>query len=284
MTGYAAGSFNAGGIAIHVEVKSFNHRFLDVAVKMPRNLGALERLVRRELAAVASRGHIELYVTAEVPVARSLNRRKMRDVHQMLLAVRNDLSLQQDVGFADLFLMREMFTGGVDDAVVTPAFEKRFLAGIRRILRQFVATRKAEGRTIRSDLAARIRTLHLLCDRISSRVPQVRDTQRSRMSRRIEEIFHKDFNLERLEQEIAHMLDKLDVSEELSRLKAHLDAFRRIMESPEPAGKKLDFYTQEIFREINTLSVKSQDVLISELAVEFKAELEKIREQVQNAE
>jgi uncharacterized protein (TIGR00255 family) len=168
-----------------------------------------------------------------------------------------------------------------------PGLADSLTAGLRGALKNWRESRRVEGEAMAEDLLTRVDVLRGLSESIAERIPQVLETRRANLKDRIREIMDSldaEYNEDRMLQEIAILTDKLDVSEELTRLSTHLDRLHEALSSKGEAGKKLDFLLQETFREINTCGNKAQDTDVSGMVVDFKAELEKCREQVQNIE
>lgn len=285
MTGYATLSFSVGKNKFSLDIKSYNHRYLDIYVKGPRFISSFENVIKRELSKCLERGKVEVYLTIlDMPVTDEINEDKAKEVYDFLKKFSKKIGLERQPELADLFILRDLFFRANDGFVINKKFETTFLKNFNICLKSFLASRKSEGDFLKSDILQRLQNITYLVKNIEKNLPQIKERNKAKIASRVNEILTLSLQKERLEQEISYMLDKLDVSEELSRLKAHLKNVQKIIDGKAACGKKLDFYCQEMQREINTLSVKSQDALISELSIDVKAEIEKIREQVQNVE
>lgn len=287
MTGYGRAVASAGDRAATVEVRSVNHRFLDLAVRLPRSLIGLEDRVRSTVQEHLARGRIEITVTVEEHGSAD---RRVKIDRGLLLALRAALEEARDVlgtsepvglahvlGFPDVLQLEEP-APDLDGwwHVVRPALEQA-LADVARM-------RAREGQALAADIAARIQRLHTLADEVRDRAPVVVQEAALRLRQRLAELAPQGVDPQRLAQEVAIIADKSDVSEELARIASHLQQLSRLTAQPGPAGRRLDFLVQELNREWNTIGSKAGDAPIAQRVVEAKAELEKIREQVQNIE
>ncbi|MEG0934879.1 MAG: YicC/YloC family endoribonuclease [Clostridia bacterium] len=287
MTGYGRATIERDGRQLTMELKSVNHRFLDIAFRMPRSFSFLEEDARKCLSGTLSRGHVDVFATY----------RNLRDDAK---TVRVDQAL--------LFAYREALgevaaaSGAQDDRtlmnlsrlpdvlVITEADEdqKALVAlmqeAIEKALGEMCKMRAREGRSLEEDMRMRLDRLSGMRERIYARYPKTVSEYEARLRERIEELIGNNVDETRLLQEVAIMADRSAVSEELVRLESHIAQMREMIGLDEPVGRKLDFIVQELNREINTVSSKSQDIEITQLVVAAKAEIEKMREQVQNVE
>ncbi|HEY8417514.1 MAG TPA: YicC/YloC family endoribonuclease [Limnochordales bacterium] len=287
MTGYGRAVASAGDRTATVEVRSVNHRFLDLAVRLPRSLMGLEERVRAVVQEQIQRGRIEISVTVE---EHGPGDRRVRIDRGLLLALRAALEEARDVlqtpepvslshvlGFPDVLQVEEP-PADLDGwwAVVRPALAEA-LAGV-------ASMRAREGQALAADIAARIEQLRTLAQQVQARAPVVVREVAARLAQRLAELVPQGVDPQRLAQEVALIADRSDVSEELARVMSHLTQLQALVDASGPAGRKMDFLVQELNREWNTIGSKSGDAQISQWVVEAKAELEKIREQVQNIE
>jgi len=289
MTGYGRASLQRQDWSVAWELRSVNSRHLDLKWRLPLFLRSKEAAWERVVREKAKRGRLELmlHVTVHKPelLGISLNAglaKAMFDQLQLLAE-----SMQHDYA-PDLNRVLSMPQLWEDD-LREP--DPELVADVERALGQALgdwnASRGEEGHALMADLAGRLETMHGLAARIKERLPQARQEKFDAMQTRIQNMLDRfaiDMDQERLLQEVALLSDRLDVSEELTRLDAHLERLAQILQAGGETGKRLDFTLQECFREINTLGNKSQDAVTSQDVVEFKAELEKCREQVQNLE
>lgn len=286
MTGYGRAMREIDGRQLTIELKSVNHRFLDLSFRMPRNLMFLEDDARRLISSKLARGHVDVFMTYRnmrsdartVSVDRALFDAYADALESLSTAqVRDDRSL---MGIARL----------PDVLVVTEAEEDQ--EALRALLREtlgaalegMAAMRAREGAEMKKDLALRAQHIEDMTGEIEARYPQTVQEYTQRLRSSIEELIGQSVDETRLLTEVAVMADRSAIAEETVRLRAHIAQLRELMEKAEPVGRRIDFLVQELNREVNTISSKSQDVPITRLAVDIKAEIEKLREQIQNIE
>lgn len=288
MTGYGRMSVERDGRQLTVELKSVNHRFLDLSFRMPRSFNFLEDSARKLIGEYLSRGHVDLFATYRN--TREDSRRV--EVDQALLdaymtaldgiaettGLEDDRTLSLATRLPDVLTVAE----ADEDQDALRALMREALTGA---LEQMQAMREKEGEALKSDISSRIDTLEKMTGEIEARYPETVAEYQQKLKARVEELLGgAAMDEQRLMQEVAVMADRSAIAEETVRLHSHFAQVRGFMEASEPVGRKLDFIVQELNREVNTISSKSQDVPITRLVVEAKAEIEKIREQVQNVE
>ncbi len=288
MTGFGRGEAQTGGVRVEVEVSSVNRKQLDVQPNLPRALQALEVRVVDAVSRCMSRGRVQVQVAvkaasgAERPVHVNLELAaaclKQLRLAAARLGVADDLALHDVMRIPGVLEIRD---AGNDSALIEPLLDK----ALARALRALTAMRRREGLSLMVDLGARIDALENRVRRIAVRAPgltgRYRDALRARITRLAEGMA---VDHERLEKEVVLFADRIDITEELTRLSSHIQQARSMLKQKEPAGRALDFLAQEILREINTIASKAGDAVISASVVQLKAELERFREQVQNIE
>lgn len=287
MTGYGRSSVEVDGRRLTIEVKSVNHRFLDVAFRMPRSFSFLEDDMRRQIGAAISRGHVDVFATYRngrsdsraVSVDAALAAAYDKALTELcnLSDARDDRSLMELARLPDVLQVTE----AEEDQDALRALVAEALG---EALNGLTAMREREGRALAGDLKERLDRLEALTERIAERYPETVAAYEARLRERIEELIGANIDQQRLLTEVALMADRSAVSEELVRLKSHAAQLREAISMPCGVGRKLDFIVQELNREVNTVSSKSQDIPITQAVVEAKAEIEKMREQVQNVE
>lgn len=272
-----------------IEIKSVNHRYLDLGIKMPRKLGFLEDKIRQCLKNHIRRGRVDLYVnqraTEESDKRVLIDENLCREYRQSFvrlsdsLAVKNDLTVSQLIRLPEVISVEQQ---ELDEALLWEKLEN----GLEAALAQLMEMRKTEGETLREVLSERLDSLKAMMDEIESISPEVSESYRERLLKRILEITDREVTVDenRLMTEIAIMAEKSSIDEEIVRFNSHLNQFHQTMEQADAVGRKLDFLMQELNREINTIGSKAGDLKVGGLVVEIKSELEKIREQVQNIE
>jgi uncharacterized protein (TIGR00255 family) len=288
MTGFGEGTASAGGIRVTVEISSVNRKQLDVNINLPRNLIALDARVQGLVRKEFSRGRISGIVRVEtangavgtVKVDDQLAAQYVEGIR----AAAKKLKLADDLGAETL----ARFPGvvSVEQENLDADHVSTVLDGaMDKALRGLARMRLAEGKALAMDLRERLTLLEGGMKNIRALSAHVVKNQRDKLFQRLEEAGLDDLAAdERMVKEVALFADRCDISEELTRLKSHLAQARKLLRSVEPVGRTLDFMCQELFREINTIGSKANEVEITRQAVAFKTELERIREQVQNIE
>ena len=286
MTGYGRAAREQDGRQMTIELKSVNHRFLDLAFRMPRNLLFLEEAARKALGARLSRGHVDVFVTYKnlrsdartVTVDRALYDAYARALDSVAGGdLQDDRSLMSIARLPDVLVVSE---AEEDRDAVTALM----LDTLNEALDQLLAMRAREGEAMRRDLSEKVDAIERMTAQIGERYPQTVEEYRNRLRAAVEELIGQQVDETRLLTEVAVMADRSAIAEELVRLNSHVAALRRLFEDPEPIGRRLDFLVQELNRETNTITSKSQDIPITQLALDMKSEIEKLREQLQNVE
>ena len=288
MTGYGRTTVEKDGRSLMIELKSVNHRFLDISLRVPRSFAFLEDTMRRLIGSKLARGHVDVFA-----IYRNLRDDSKRvDVDEALLAayvrgfdriielssVKDDRSLSTVLRLPDVLTVVE----SDEDPEALNALVKETLESA---LDQMLTMRAREGMILKDDICTRIDRLERITEEIEKRYPATVSEYQQKLSARVVELLDGALiDEQRIAQEVAVMADKCAVAEETVRLHSHFSQMREIMDSDQPGGRRLDFIVQELNREMNTISSKSQDVPITNLVVDAKAEIEKIREQVQNVE
>ena len=289
MTGFGRGSVTGENFSVSVELKTVNNRFLDVNLRLAQELQPLEATIRKIISNRLSRGRVDVNLSYErnSEITYELNRPLIAGFLSALRELKEEFEL---AGEPDLNVIARL------PNVMTPKKEdagEDFLRGVEKAfglaLDELEAMREAEGKALKN-------VLHIHLGEIENRLPviekeaaDVAEEYFQKLSKRIGEILAKtDAQIEldqaRLAQEVAYLVDRSDISEEIARLKSHIEQFRAIMEETSDVGKRLDFLTQELNREANTILSKTNNITVKENGLAIKSEIEKIREQVQNVE
>ena len=282
MTAFASGERGTPWGVLGCELRSVNHRFLELGLRLSDELRALEPLLRERVSSRIQRGKLDLVMRLRAPEAAvSLA------VNEPLLERLGELATRLDGRFPRL---QVDFTGllavpGVLQAPATDgeALQARALELLDQVLDDFVAAREREGAKLAAVIAERVDAIERIASQVRELVPAIREGQRARLAARLADLPHP-VDPGRAEQELVLWLQKLDVDEELDRLASHITEIRRILAQREPVGRRLDFLLQEFNREANTLGSKSVDARTSAAAVELKVLIDQVREQVQNIE
>ncbi|MCG8275819.1 YicC/YloC family endoribonuclease [Stenotrophomonas sp. NLF4-10] len=282
MTAYAGGERTTPWGTLGCELRSVNHRFLEVGVRLPEELRALEPQLRERVAGRISRGKLDLVMRLRAPEAAS-----SLAVDEALVEQLGDLARRLHSRFPD---MRINFTDllqypGVlrGEAADTAALHAEALVLLDEVIHGFVAAREREGDTLAAAIAERVDAVERIAAEVRTLIPAIREGQRAKLAARLADLPHP-VDPGRAEQELVMWLQKLDVDEELDRLGSHIGEIRRVLRQREPVGRRLDFLLQEFNREANTIGSKSVDSRTSNAAVELKVLIDQIREQVQNLE
>ena len=282
MTAYAAGERSTEWGVLGCEMRAVNHRFLELGVRLPDELRALEPQLREQVTARVSRGKLDLVLRL-----RNNTGSEGLQVDDALVARLGELANRLDPRFPQLrvqFTELLQFPGVLQSrGVDADALQREAKALLDTVLDDFVAAREREGAKLASVIGDRADAITGIAADVRTLVPQIRSGQRSKLEARVAELA-QPLDPGRLEQELVLWLQKLDVDEELDRLDSHLAELRRVLKQKEPVGRRLDFLLQEFNREANTLGSKSVDARTSNAAVELKVLIDQIREQIQNIE
>ena len=285
MTGYGKCQLQENTWEVTVELRAVNHRYLDVAMRLPRNLLFLEDGVRKGLAKLV-RGHVDVYLTVRQTEGAS----RVVDADTALAAsyVAAAKAIADTTGAAnDLTVTQLMKLEGVTTLTESAMDEEAVAALCAKALEGAVAQqdakRQREGENLRADLAEHLGNVASLREKVIAYAPKVVEEYRARLTDRLAKLPIEPVDPARLAQEVALMADKCAIDEELSRLDSHITQLRRYLDMPGETGKKMDFLIQEMNRETNTIGSKCSDASIAQCVVDMKSEIEKLREQIQNA-
>lgn len=288
MTGFGRCELSENGRKVTVEMKAVNHRYSELSVKLPKRLNACDVLVRNILKQYISRGKVDVFVSYEDETEGRgcvhYNAELAREYYDILVRMAEEFPVENDIRISTLSKYPEVLT------VVNESQDEEALYGlleraVHGAAKQFVETRIAEGERLREDLVAKCGTVSWLVGQIEERSPEIMAEYRKKLSEKVAEVLGDTRIDERvLATEITLYADKICTDEETVRLRSHvanmLDTFRE----GENIGRKLDFVAQEMNREANTILSKANDITVSNIAIDLKTEIEKIREQIQNIE
>jgi uncharacterized protein (TIGR00255 family) len=289
MTGFGRGFEASDVFAVTVELKTVNNRFLDVNLRLSGELASLESIVKRQIGNRLSRGRIEVNLSYErtTEIIYELNRPMIAGYLAAMKQMQDEYSLS---GEPDLNVVARL------PNVVQPKKEElseAFTAGVEKALNSALddleKMRENEGEILHKELDFRLLEIENRLPIIESESEKVAEEYRVRLTKKINDFLSKaelqiEIDQGRLAQEVAFLADRSDISEEIQRLKSHIEQFRQIMADEKDVGKRLDFLTQELNREANTIASKTNNLIVKENALAIKSEIEKIREQVQNVE
>ncbi len=290
MTGFGRAQQNVDSLNVTVEIKSVNHRYFEFNSRVPRNYGFLEEKLKSFVGSLVSRGKVECYVTienleesdVEILVNHSLAKSYLNAINE--LAEANGLALRDDLALSSLIRYNDIFTAHKQEAD-----EDRIWNAVKSTVQiavsKFIEMREVEGAKLKKDVLDRADLILNKVSVIEERSPETVKEYNEKLLNRINE-FLSDVQVDeqRLLTECAIFADKVAVAEETVRLRSHIDQLRELLDSDEAIGRKIDFLVQEMNREANTIGSKAQDVTIARNVIDIKAEIEKIREQIQNIE
>ena len=289
MTGFGHGEVsNDKNQKVTVEMKSVNHRYCDISLKLPKKLAMFEANIRNIMKEYASRGKIDIYVSyedlSETAVSLHYNQAMAEEYMQVFKKMQEDFNIETKITAEALAKYPEVVTieeVQQDEEVWWELLE----AALRQAAEKFVETRTIEGANLKRDLLGKLDQMAADVAFIEERSPQIIAEYRSKLEEKVKE-FLEDSTIEenRIAAEVTLYADKIAVDEEIVRLQSHISSMTDVLESDESIGRKLDFMAQEMNREANTILSKSSDLKISNIAIDLKTEIEKVREQIQNVE
>jgi uncharacterized protein (TIGR00255 family) len=288
MTAFGRGEATIDGYRFTVELRTVNHRFRDIRIKLPRKYSEFEEEIKKRLSGEFSRGRIEVsvfcdevldkvqHLTLDSELAKTYNR-LLHDLKEEL-GLKGNLSLEALLSFRDIFVFRE------DEKSRKQALRALDVA-LDHAVADCLKMREQEGKSIEIDLSDRLRRLEVLTHEVEVRAPHVMQESRDRLQERIQDLLGEvELDQTRLAQEVAYFAEKSDITEELVRLQSHLQQFQYLLGASGPRGRQLEFLLQEMHREINTIGSKANDLEIAQKVIQVKTELERFREQIQNVE
>ncbi len=288
MTGFGRCEIEEGGRKIAVEIKSVNHRYSEIAIKMPKKLNFFEAAIRSVMKEYISRGKVDVFITyedtSEATGCVKYSRETAREYIEYMNAIADEFGLSNELSASVVARMPEVLTFE-EKEVDEEGLWKLLEAALRGCLEKFVETRKVEGEKLREDLFAKLDGIEKMIEKIETRSPEIVKEYRDKILAKVNELLGDTSVSEQvLATELIVFADKICVDEEMVRLKAHVSNMRNTLIAGKDVGRKLDFVAQEMNREANTTLSKANDIEVSNTAIELKTEIEKIREQIQNIE
>lgn len=290
MTGFGRGEFLDAGHRVVAEIKAVNHRYNEIVIRMPKNLGSLEDKIRRQVSATLVRGRIDIFISIDEYGEKKRSVRVDKELAIAYHKAMRDLAELLQAPYTTDILHLSKYPDIIKAEEVTDDMESlwpKLSASIDIAIANLMQMRVTEGSNIEYDLLGRIDKLSSFMGKIEERTPQIIMEYREKLLTRMRDLLAAiDIQSDevRLLQETALYADRINVTEEIVRFGSHVSQFRLTLSKEEAVGRKLDFIVQEINREINTIGSKSNDYYITNLVVEIKSEIEKIREQIQNIE
>ena len=292
MTGFgrAAGALSARYF-VAVTAKSVNHRFLETGVRLPEYLWEAESLIRAIASETFSRGKLDISIrvqrTAQPDYNVRINAQLAATVVPQLKSIAKELGLGTTFSGSDLLRVPDLVQVEAVDPEITDDEREALTALVREAFAQMVGMRAREGESLHADITSRLASIRALQQQLTDHRQEIRAEMLASYQQRVQEIASAagiEVNQDRIAQEVVIMVEKGDIAEELTRLAHHVDQIEKAIGRKEPAGKKLDFLSQEMLREVNTMGSKSRSAVLRTVVVELKTEVERVREQVQNVE
>ncbi len=288
MTGYGKGAAENADAKVTIEMKSVNHRYLDLSIKLPKKLNFLEQAVRNKISSTISRGKVDLYITLEehsdasyqVSVNEAMAKKYFDSISSMAdaIGVANDIKASHIVRLPDVI---ELVETDADEA----SLKDLVFEALEACLMQFVASRVTEGGRIEADLLSKMEEMTGLVAQLEDKSPAIIEEYKRRLTDKISELLDDNHIDEgRIAQEVTIYADKVCIDEEMVRLKSHVAETKDTLKLDAEVGRKLDFLAQELNREANTILSKSTNAEVADIGISLKTLIEKVREQIQNIE
>lgn len=284
MTAYASHEAELGNLTLSCELRSVNHRYCDLSLKIPERLRFMETSLRNLISANVQRGKIECALSYKKQTKEAQQFVINTDAVQALIAATEQIEQFMPAALAFSALDVLAFAG-IQQEVSTDKSQlsEATLALVTQTLTQFIDVRGREGEQLKALIEERCHKMRHFVELAKARIPEVLQLTRTKLKERICELVQQP-DFDRLEQELVFLTQKLDISEELDRLNTHIGEVQRVLQQSEPVGRRLDFLMQELNREANTLGSKSNDKEMTAIAIELKVLIEQMREQIQNIE
>lgn len=289
MTGYGKGDYENDQYKFKIEIKSVNHRYIDVSAKFPRQISYLEETIKRKVKEKLFRGKVDVYINleylSESQTDINIDTELARAYYNTLQGLIKDLNLNDDVSLNNILNIPDIIKLKKKE-VDSDSILEVLNSALNEALENISSMREKEGEELKNDILGKLNVIKSHLKMIEEKSPEVVIEYKNKLNDRISELIDNDTILdkERLNNEVAFFADKASIDEEIVRLKSHIKQLELILEEDGSIGRKLDFLIQEFNREINTIGSKSSDVTITGYVVELKSEIEKIREQIQNIE
>lgn len=289
MTGFGRAECQEGDYSYKAEIRSVNNRFIEINTRLPKAFIDLELPLKKLVKSRCARGSINITISLTNTNGNSgewevkPNLPLAKQYVEALKEIQSSLGIEGKVNIDSLVGLRDVIK--IEPVVIDPAKESLLLNIADEALTALQAMREEEGQHLQKDLSERIDSIEKHAEQVKNRQPDIVQEYKTRLKEKIKQLNDGvDIDEDRLAQEAAILADRCDITEEITRFASHLKQFRKLFDSTEPIGRKLEFITQEINREVNTMGSKSCDTEVANLVIEIKSTLEKIREQIQNIE
>ena len=287
MTGFGRGKYEVDGRSYTVEIKSVNHKYNDISVKMPRFLNSLEDKIRKQISSAISRGKADVFINFENYSSKGTNIKINKELAKIYITQMQELSQEtgiiNNINVMDITRLPDILN--IDEEADEELIYNELNVALKEAIENFVNMREIEGTKLVEDILERLQKIANFVEEISKYSMTLVEEYIEKLENRVKELMKTDVVDEtRLAQEIVIYSDKCSIEEELTRLRSHISQFEKLLKENSPIGKKIDFLVQEMNRETNTIGSKANCLEITNRVIEIKTELENIREQIQNIE
>lgn len=288
MTGFGRGEGETGLGRVLVESRSVNHRYCDINLRLPKRLITFENRIKELIRSQVSRGRIDVSIKLDnlegEKVQLQVDSNLAEQYIGVLLSLKERFQLKGEITLELLAGAKDLITVKEESGDIEP-FWQEIVSILKQSLKEMDEMKRSEGEALARDIQMRLERIHQQLEEIRAKYPAYAEAYQNRLRERVQSLLGgMEVDPNRLQQEIAFLAERTDITEEMVRAMSHLQQFSQFFQANEPVGRKMDFLIQEIYREVNTASAKANDAEISRKVVEIKSELEKIREQVQNIE
>lgn len=289
MTGYGQSKLEEGNVKVAVEIRSYNHRFSEIMIRMPRHIFHLEDQLKKTVQQYLHRGKVDMFITVD---GEGLLKKRLEvdwglltEYMETATKIKHNTNIESAISMEAL-LLNEAIVTVKEEELKDDALYSLLLQATENALRQLLEMREREGKALFSDIIKRLEKMKNWTVSLQEYAPKVAEQYRLRLEKKMADFIGGRIEIDesRLLTEVAIFSDKANIEEELTRFVSHLQQFETIMDEGGVVGRKLDFLVQEMNREVNTIGAKANDIHISKQVVELKSEIEKIKEQVQNIE
>lgn len=290
MTGYGRGECIMYNRKFVVEIKAVNHRYNDITIKMPRTMLLFEDAIKKTIGAKVFRGKIDVYVNfesySEDDISITVNENLAKGYVNVLNSLKDKFEIDDKINLELVAKFPDLITvdKGITSEEAGNEIYECLMNAVKEAVAGFVDMRIREGEALKANILEKLDVIHNSVDRISERAPEVAKDYRKRLEDKLKELDEIQADESRILTEVLIFSDKACIDEEITRLYSHIGQMKSIVEEKVPVGRKLDFLVQEMNREVNTIGSKSNDLEITNIIVDTKSEIEKIREQIQNIE
>jgi len=288
MTGFGKGEGDTALGKLYVEVRSVNHRYCDINIKLPKRLAPFENRIKETIRSQVSRGRIDVSLKldnlGEEKIQLHVDLHLAEQYYQVLQSLREKLQLKDEVSLALLAGSKDLITAKEEAGDIEPYWQE-IVPILKRSFQDLDEMKRLEGESIAKDIQQRLEYIAQQLAIIKQQFPSRLEAYQNKLQERLQSLLKgMEVDFSRFQQEVAFLTERTDITEEIVRTESHLAQFTILWKGEESVGRKMEFLLQEIHREVNTVSAKANDAEISQRVVEIKSELEKIREQVQNIE